>query len=201
MSRNAAISNATWVRPKRTPSASTRLATGSTKRYSGGECTSRSRNASGEMNTRWRTSFHSPVSFSSALTMITGTRSSSRSASRNARHPSQFDLMATTSVTLDNKIVSLRRPSTNDRSVNRARLAHEFDRRIGRRTQTSLDSTIGSTARPWPHQRHVTESMFFAMISGSSTVRSPPTVKWWKERMDVVSTTSNRVRFPHAVHR
>ena len=60
---------------------------------------------------------------------------------------------------------------------------------------------MGLTARPWPHHRQVTESTLFAMISGSSTLRSPPTVKWWKDRTDVVSTTSNRVRFPHAVHR
>lgn len=43
--------------------------------------------------------------------------------------------------------------------------------------------------------------MVLAITSGSSMVSSPPTVKWWNARTDVVSTTSKRVKFPQAVQR
>jgi len=95
----------------------------------------------------------------------------------------------------------LRPRGTSDHSARRARRERAVDRMTERWAQTSLDSTMSSTARPWPHQRQVTESIRFATISGSSIDRSPPTVKWWKDRIDVVSTTSNLVRFPQAVHR
>src|ERR1700722_11690900 len=38
------------------------------------------------------------------------------------------------------------------------------------------NSEMTSTLRPCPHQRHVTDSTLCAMTSGSSTLRSPPTL-------------------------
>jgi hypothetical protein len=38
------------------------------------------------------------------------------------------------------------------------------------------NSVMTSTLRPWPHQRHVTDSTLWAMTSGSSTLSSPPTL-------------------------
>jgi len=88
----------------------------------------------------------------------------------------------------------LLRPEDQRPSARRARRERAVDRMTERWVQTSLDSTMSSTARPC-RTTTVTESIRFATISGSSIDRSPPTVKWWKDRIDVVSTTSNLVRF------
>src|SRR5207249_895021 len=58
-----------------------------------------------------------------------------------------------------------------------------------------------STARPWPHQRHDTSSTTCEITSSSSTVRLPPTLKWWNSFVRRVTVTSKRVRFPQAAQR
>ena len=62
-------------------------------------------------------------------------------------------------------------------------------------------SSITSTPLPLPHHRHDTSSTDSSRTSTSSTVRSPPTEKWWKARVRRVVTTLNRVRLPHAEQR
>jgi len=57
------------------------------------------------MSTGCFASLHSEVSSSSALMTTTGTRSSLKSALMKSRQPSQWDLIATTSVTSDSGIV------------------------------------------------------------------------------------------------
>jgi hypothetical protein len=58
-----------------------------------------------------------------------------------------------------------------------------------------------SIALPLPHHRHATSSTDSSRTSTSSTVRSPPTEKWWNALVLRLVTTLNRVRLPQAEQR